>query len=266
MIFRHVGNYLVFLYPWRAFPRSANADRTTSSDLRTVPARREARLRTLHTVLPELRLHAAPRLVVNQIERNLDAGTNGASKFPLPISANSGYVGDWRWLRERWLWGLWSVSSGYDSGRHPGTVHRLSGQPRVSIGCPSAPQDGSMWGIVLQPMEQSRARIDIADIGTVTIAPGSRVSLTATGKAQHRLALEKGELEAHVKAPPRLFIVDTQAGKAVDLGCAYRLTTSPDGVTTLNVTAGQVALKDCWTVFRCPGRRFLRSRGAEQVW
>ncbi len=92
--------------------------------------------------------------------------------------------------------------------------------------------------------KRSRAEITVADIGTVTIAPGSRVQLAQTSSAQHRLKLEQGALEARVNAPPRLFVVDTQAGRAVDLGCAYRLETDGGNSTLLKVTLGEVALED----------------------
>lgn len=89
----------------------------------------------------------------------------------------------------------------------------------------------------------SQAEIEVADIGTVTVAPGSRVRLKATNRTEHRLELESGALEAKVTAPPRLFVVDTCTGKAIDLGCAYRLQTDGKEATILHVTTGQVAME-----------------------
>lgn len=84
--------------------------------------------------------------------------------------------------------------------------------------------------------------LDVADIGHVEIAPGSRLRLLQTDGAQHRLALAHGSLSAKVDAPPRLFVIDTPGARAVDLGCAYDLAVAPDGRGLLRVTAGAVEL------------------------
>lgn len=84
--------------------------------------------------------------------------------------------------------------------------------------------------------------LDVADIGHVEIAPGSRLRLLQTGKDQHRLALARGSLSAKVDAPPRLFVIDTPGARAVDLGCAYDLTVGADGHGLLRVTSGAVEL------------------------
>ena len=121
-----------------------------------------------------------------------------------------------------------------------------------------APPSGASWeveaiagtapnsiavGELLETDARSRARIAVADIGTVELAPNSRVRLEETSKAEHRLALEKGMLHAKILAPPRLFIVDTPSGKAVDLGCEYTLEVDKDGNSILHVTGGWVALE-----------------------
>jgi ferric-dicitrate binding protein FerR (iron transport regulator) len=82
----------------------------------------------------------------------------------------------------------------------------------------------------------------IADIGSAQIAPGSRVALAATGPAEHRLRLERGAMHARVSAVPRLFVVETPAATAVDLGCEYTLRVGPDGRGELIVLAGAVEL------------------------
>lgn len=87
------------------------------------------------------------------------------------------------------------------------------------------------------------AEIAVANIGTVHIDPDSRVRLVSTGADLHRLELAEGGLHAKVNAPPRLFMVDTKAATAVDLGCAYSLRVSKQGVTRLVVTRGWVALE-----------------------
>ena len=46
---------------------------------------------------------------------------------------------------------------------------------------------------------------------------------------KHCLRLAHGRLSARVTAPPRLFVVDTPAATAIDLGCAYDLAVLTDG-------------------------------------
>lgn len=119
-------------------------------------------------------------------------------------------------------------------------VETIAGTPRV--GDRSATAKITV-GELLETDAASSARISVPDIGTVDIAPSSRVKLVETGKAEHRLSLEKGKLYAKIFAPPRLFVVDTPAGKAVDLGCEYTLEVDAKGDSILNVTSGFVALE-----------------------
>jgi len=101
----------------------------------------------------------------------------------------------------------------------------------------------------------SAALIQVADIGTMEVAPDSRLQLVTTGRSEHRLALERGRVDAFVVAPPRLLIVETPAAEAVDLGCAYSLEVEDDGSSLLEVRLGQVALE-------APGREVFVPAGA----
>jgi hypothetical protein len=98
-------------------------------------------------------------------------------------------------------------------------------------------------GEILETDENSRARIEVADIGQVEIAPNSLVKLVNSSETEHRLALEYGKLEAKIFAPPRLFVVDTPTAQAVDLGCAYTLDVDKAGNSKLHVKSGYVALE-----------------------
>lgn len=89
----------------------------------------------------------------------------------------------------------------------------------------------------------SRARILIGGIGSVDVEPDTVVRLVSTGASGHRLALRKGGINATISAPPRLFMVDTPAGTAVDLGCEYRMYCDRDGAGIVRVTSGWVALE-----------------------
>lgn len=94
----------------------------------------------------------------------------------------------------------------------------------------------------LETDARARARVRVADIGQVDLAPNTRVKLVATGEDEHRLDLRRGKLHALVYAPPRLFLVDTPAATAVDLGCAYTLEVDESGAGLLHVDSGHVEL------------------------
>lgn len=86
----------------------------------------------------------------------------------------------------------------------------------------------------------SRARLDVPGLGAVTVDPGSCVRRVRGQGAERRLELERGTLHARISAPPRLFVVGTRVGSAVDLGCAYTLTVDSAGMGRLEVTLGRV--------------------------
>jgi hypothetical protein len=138
-------------------------------------------------------------------------------------------------------------------------VERLEGAPRVN----AQPIEATARLGVGQWLETdpgSRARIAVADIGEVEVSGRSRVRLTSTGPAQHRLDLERGALAAKVNAPPRLFVVGTPAATAVDLGCAYTLEVDDDGRGLLRVTSGWVSLEDAGRTSLVPARASCETR------
>jgi hypothetical protein len=111
-------------------------------------------------------------------------------------------------------------------------------------GNPTLAEKGKLTvGEFLETNSNSRAKIEVADIGQVEIAPNSRVQLVKTNSNEHRLSLTRGVLQAKILAPPRLFIVDTPSAVAVDLGCEYTLEVDRDGNSKLHVTSGFVALE-----------------------
>ena len=118
-------------------------------------------------------------------------------------------------------------------------VETLAGAPTVEGGGTGRIGVGQL----LETDGKSTARIEVANIGTVDVSPNSRVRLEETGKDEHRLSLERGKLYAKIFAPPRLFVVDTPSGKAVDLGCEYTLNVDKNGDSVLHVTGGWVALE-----------------------
>jgi hypothetical protein len=116
----------------------------------------------------------------------------------------------------------------------------ISGNPTVGA---ASGKDRLAVGDFLETDAASKARISVADIGNVEIAPNSRVKLVGTAANEHRLSLERGALHARILAPPRLFIVDTPSAVAVDLGCEYKLEVDKAGNSFLHVTSGFVALE-----------------------
>lgn len=81
-----------------------------------------------------------------------------------------------------------------------------------------------------------------ASLGHVTVLPGSRVRLVTSRATLQKLELARGELHAFITAPPKIFVVDTPAATAVDMGCAYKLKVDKDGFGELTVTLGRVEL------------------------
>jgi hypothetical protein len=101
----------------------------------------------------------------------------------------------------------------------------------------------------------SRAMVKVGNIGSVEVAPNTRVRVVTARAGEHRIALARGEIRAKILAPPRLFFVDTASGTAVDLGCEYELSTDEEGSGLLHVTRG-------WVSFQWKGLESLVPAGA----
>lgn len=87
------------------------------------------------------------------------------------------------------------------------------------------------------------ARISVGEIGTLQLGPGTRLRLVSDTPGNHRVALALGTIHARIWAPPRRFFVETPATTAIDLGCAYTLSTDEAGNGRLVVTSGWVSLE-----------------------
>lgn len=121
-------------------------------------------------------------------------------------------------------------------------VIALAGTP--TVGSTAVTGDSRLpKGRWLETDPSSRASLDIAGIGTVTVEPGSRVRLVDSREGkEHRMELAKGTIQAFITAPPRLFFVDTPSAQAIDMGCIYRLEVLADGSSELKTTFGLVEL------------------------
>jgi len=89
--------------------------------------------------------------------------------------------------------------------------------------------------------DASSARLELS-IGSVEVGPGSDFRVVSITPGEQRFELRRGGISAQVLAPPRVFVVETPATVATDLGCAYVLQVDSLGNGLLRVTAGQVEL------------------------
>jgi ferric-dicitrate binding protein FerR (iron transport regulator) len=120
-------------------------------------------------------------------------------------------------------------------------VSSLSGAPAVEGRVVSA-QARMSRGDWLVTDSASRARISVGGIGSVDVDPNTRLQLVASGR-EHHMTLDRGTIHARIWAPPKLFFVNTQAARAIDLGCAYTLQVDEGGNGLLRVTHGWVGLE-----------------------
>jgi hypothetical protein len=189
----------------------------------------------------DLPLKKAPDSIWTAIEASLTE----------PRPSGSGHPNLPRILPRRHLWiGALAAAAAlaipifiwYRTPRPAWEVVRLDGSPSIASK-PMAAVARIGEGQWLQTDASSRARVSVGNIGTVEIAPSTRVQVVAAQPEQQRLKLARGEISASVSAPPRLFFVDTPAGAAVDLGCAYTMKSDPEGNGLLRVTLGWVSLE-----------------------
>jgi anti-sigma factor RsiW len=101
----------------------------------------------------------------------------------------------------------------------------------------------------------SSATVKVGEIGSVEVAPSTRLLVVTARRGEHRLALARGQIRAKISAPPKLFFVETASGTAVDFGCEYSLHTDDRGSGLLQVTKG-------WVSFQWKGVESLVPAGA----
>lgn len=121
----------------------------------------------------------------------------------------------------------------------PWDVRTLAGSPTIDGEAGASKLRERQW---LTTAANERATLTIPSIGSVTIEPDSRLRLVRSRAKQQQMELARGTLHATITAPPRLFVVDTPAAKATDMGCIYTLSVEPDGATLLKVGVGWVEL------------------------
>jgi len=78
-------------------------------------------------------------------------------------------------------------------------------------------------------------------VGQVRLEPGSEAYVRESTPSRQLLMLRRGVMHAFIWAPPSQFAVDTPGVRAIDLGCAYTLSTNTSGDGLITVQTGWVA-------------------------
>lgn len=110
-------------------------------------------------------------------------------------------------------------------------------------------------GQTIETSAQHEATLQSQSVGTVSIAPESRVRVISMRGSRQRFALDRGTIHALIWAPPTQFSVDTPWAKAVDLGCQYTLKVDDNG-------AGFVTVQTGWVAFQWQARESFIPAGA----
>jgi hypothetical protein len=136
-------------------------------------------------------------------------------------------------------------------------VAAVRGEPKVGyFGIGKAGKLGV--GQYLETNANAVAKLDVGEIGEVTVDPNSRLRLVKSNGDEHRLSLQRGVIHALIWAPPRQFFVDTPSAVTVDLGCKYTLEVSDSG-------DGRVTVETGWVAFESKGRESFVPAGAACV-
>jgi hypothetical protein len=198
-------------------------------------------------IVEHLSLVEAPEAIWSSIEAALQENR----------LARTAAVPGWRWALAVAVMLVLAGVAYWRFAKPPGArweVVRLDGSPSVEG---KAVRGTGRIGVGewIETDARSRARVEVGEIGSVEIAPRTRLRVVTARPGEHRLALARGEIHAKISAPPKLFFVDTASGTAVDLGCEYALNTDEEGFGLLRVTKG-------WVSFQWKGLESLVPAGA----
>lgn len=182
-----------------------------------------------------------PELLARPVRAHRGEPTTGAAVPPLPrppmmrlwlplaAAAAMALIAAIFWPRTEQAAAAWNVTA--VAGRPSVEDDGIDRTGRLEVG---------QW---LNTDDKSRARVAVGAIGELQVEPASRLKILSAATRDHRIELQRGTLFALVWAAPRLFAVETPAATVIDLGCAYTLSVSDAGTTTVHVTAGYVALE-----------------------
>ncbi len=136
----------------------------------------------------------------------------------------------------------WQLQRGPGSAATAWSVTNIAGD--VSIGSRQAAVASKLrTGEAVTTGKAATITVEDEDFGEVSLASDSRLRIVEARKGRQRMNLEQGRLHALIWAPPRQFVVDTPAARAVDLGCEYDLTVDTSGNGLLEVSTGWVAFQ-----------------------
>jgi hypothetical protein len=90
--------------------------------------------------------------------------------------------------------------------------------------------------------EHGSVRLQSPAVGTIDLGANTTVRLVESRRNRQRLALAAGTIHAKTTSQPGVFVIDTPKARAVDLGCEYTLTITPNGGGVLHVVFGWVDL------------------------
>jgi hypothetical protein len=197
--------------------------------------------------LARLPVTRAPDGIWNSIEASLDAPAKRAGRF-------------WQW--HGWAYAAVAVLLIAGTALYWHSAHRTLWEVVRTIGS-RARTETIGAGEWLQTDASSHAEMRVGTIGTVKIAPGTRLRVLTTRPDEHRLSLQHGEISATISAPPNLFFVETKSATAVDPGCQYRMKVDDAGN---GLFSGRAASRSCLpeqVAARAPER--VRSRRSSKM-
>src|SRR4029079_3840237 len=189
---------------------------------------------------------APPDPAIESVERRLAPLRFEAVRRPLTVPASTAartrrflalaaaitlVAGTWALWTWRWSWPAgapWPVTIQAASATSPPTASRLQLDRRFELGADAS------------------ARVEIARIGTMSVAPGTALVLSETRSGRHRVQLDRGAVSVRVWAPPGRFALQTPAGIVIDLGCVFDLSVDARRAAHLHVITGWVQLANGW--------------------
>jgi ferric-dicitrate binding protein FerR (iron transport regulator) len=136
----------------------------------------------------------------------------------------------------------WLVSSQPAARQSAWQVAKFEGS--VSLNGRAASASAPLFtGQTLRTGPASSVTLAAGDFGELNIAPDSELRVLQSAADSQRLRLDRGVLHAFIWAPPKQFVVDTPAARAIDIGCEYTLSVDRDGNGAIRVQMGWVAFQ-----------------------
>jgi hypothetical protein len=251
MRIRHVSRRIVAYLDGELGPRTT--ERTARHLERCARCREDAQdVRFAMTSLEQLPLVEAPEAIWRSIEAARRERRPPEPSVSLP----------WRLLLPAAAAILLVVTASWFLTRHPetGWTLELVGESPAARAAPYRETRRIKAGDRIETDSLTRATINVGGIGSVEVAPNTRIRVVTARPDDHRLALDRGVIQAKISAPPRLFFVETVSGTAVDLGCEYTLSFDDDGGGLLHVTKGWVAFEWRGLESLVPAHAFCETR------